>query len=299
MSSTPPRGPVAARAVLDIVRLSTGYLKQRGSDTPRLDSELLIGHALGLSRLDLYLQHDRPLSDAELDAARELLRRRSKGEPIAYLTGRREFHGRSFRVTPAVLIPRPETETLADRAIRVAREWGGELRIADLGTGSGCLACTLAAELPLTTVVASDLSRAALAVAAENAEALGVATRVVLVEGSWAEGLVADLDLVVSNPPYVTAAEMADLPREVGFEPRLALDGGPDGLDAYRALLAAVAERSPGVRWVGLEVDVRRSEAVADLARAVWPGAGVGIVDDLSRRPRVVEIRPGGSGAEV
>ena len=291
MASTSPGGPDGARTVLDVVRLSTTYLAEHGSDSARLDSELLVAHALGIERLGVYLQYDRPLADHDLVTIRTMLRRRGRGEPIAHLTGRREFYGRGFRVTPAVLIPRPETETLVERALKVAREQGGELRIADLGTGSGCLACTLAAELPGATVIASDLSAAALAVAAENAEALGVAGRVLFVEGGWAEGLVAGLDLVVSNPPYVTSAEMEELPREVAFEPRLALDGGADGLDAYRGLLPAVAERAAGVCWVGLEVDSRRAAAVAELARGIWPEAAIVIVADLSRRPRVVEIR--------
>jgi release factor glutamine methyltransferase len=291
MASTSPGGPDGARTVLDVVRLSTTYLSEHGSDSARLDSELLVAHALGIERLGVYLQYDRPLADHDLDTIRTMLRRRGRGEPIAHLTGRRDFYGRSFRVTPAVLIPRPETETLVERALKVAREQGGELRIADLGTGSGCLACTLAAELPGATVIASDLSVAALAVAAENAEALGVAGRVLFVEGGWTEGLVADLDLVVSNPPYVTSAEMEELPRDVAFEPRLALDGGADGLAAYRDLLPAVAERAPGVCWVGLEVDSRRAAAVAELARGIWPAAAIVIVADLARRPRVVEIR--------
>jgi len=293
MASMSPGGPVSAHTVLDVVRLSTAYLSKHGSDSARLDAELLVAHALGMGRLDVYLQYDRPLDGIELTAIRALLRRRGRGEPVAHLTGQREFHGRSFRVTPDVLIPRPETETLVDRALRAARERGGELRIADLGTGSGCLACTLAAELPAATVIASDLSPAALAVAAGNAEALGVAGRVLFVEGGWVDGLVADLDLVVSNPPYVTTAEMDELPRDVGFEPRLALDGGADGLDAYRLLLPAVAEFSPRAWWVGLEVDSRRAPAVADLARSLWPEAAVGIVDDLAGRPRVVEVRIG------
>ncbi|MGA3184321.1 MAG: peptide chain release factor N(5)-glutamine methyltransferase [Candidatus Dormibacteria bacterium] len=291
MASTSPGGPEGARTVLDVVRLSTTYLSEHGSDSARLDSELLMAHALEIERLGVYLQYDRPLADDELDTVRTLLRRRGRGEPIAHLTGRREFYGRSFRVSPAVLIPRPETETLVERALKVAREQGGELRIADLGTGSGCLACTLAAELPGATVIASDLSAAALTVAAENAEALGVAGRVLFVEGGWTEGLVADLDLVVSNPPYVTSAEIEELPRDVTFEPRLALDGGPDGLDAYRDLLPAVALRAPRVSWVGLEVDSRRADAVAEISRRVWPEAAIVIVDDLTRRPRVVEIR--------
>jgi release factor glutamine methyltransferase len=279
--------------VLDVVRLSTAYLAEHASDTARLDAELLIAHALGVRRLDVYLQYDRPLQDTELSAIRALLRRRGRGEPVAHLTGRREFYGLGFRVTPAVLVPRPETETLVERALGAARERGGAVRIADLGTGSGCVACTLAAELPDASVTACDVSAEALAVAAENAEALGVGDRVRLVEGSWAEGLPAGTDLVVSNPPYVTSEEMEELPREVRFEPRLALDGGADGLDAYRSLLPAVAERAPGARWLGLEVDSRRAAAVAALAGELWPHAVIGVIEDPAGRPRVVEVRTG------
>jgi release factor glutamine methyltransferase len=277
--------------VIDILRLSTEYLDEHGSELARLDAELLVAHALGVRRLDVYLQYDRPLDEANLAAIRELLRRRGRGEPVALITGSREFYGRSFRVTPAVLVPRPETETLVDRALRVARERVGELRIADLGTGSGCLACTLAAELPQATVIAADVSKEALAVAAENASALGVAERVLFVEGGWADGLVADLDLVVSNPPYVTSTEMDELPRDVRFEPRLALDGGADGLDAYRALLPAIAEHAPRAWWVGLEVDSRRADPVTEQAFALWPSASISVVADLAGLPRVVEIR--------
>ncbi len=277
--------------MIDILRLSTEYLDEHGSELARLDAELLVAHALGVRRLDVYLQYDRPLDEANLAAIRELLRRRGRGEPVALITGSREFYGRSFRVTPAVLVPRPETETLVDRALRVARERVGELRIADLGTGSGCLACTLAAELPQATVIAADVSKEALAVAAENASALGVAERVLFVEGGWADGLVADLDLVVSNPPYVTSTEMDELPRDVRFEPRLALDGGADGLDAYRALLPAIAEHAPRAWWVGLEVDSRRADPVTEQAFALWPSASISVVADLAGLPRVVEIR--------
>ena len=292
MAPTPPRRTSAARTVLEVVRLSTAYLRDRGGDSARLDAELLVAHALGLRRLDVYLQYDRPLTGAELDTVRELLRRRGRGEPLAYLTGTREFFGRAFRVTPAVLVPRPETETLVERALGAAGDRDLALRIADLGTGSGCVACTLAAELPRATVIGADLSRAALGVAAANAEALGVASRVLLVEGGWEAGLVEAVDMVVSNPPYVTSAEMKALPRDVTFEPGMALHGGADGLDAYRVIFAAVAERSPAVRWVGVEVDSRRAIAVTELARAVWPTAAISVSRDLAGRPRVVEVTP-------
>lgn len=292
MVTANPEGAAAPRTVLEVVRLSTGYLRERGSGSGRLDAELLVAHALGLRRIDLYLQYDRPLGDGELDAVRELLRRRGRGEPVAYLTGVREFYGRSFMVSPSVLVPRPETEALVERAIRAAGGERAELRIADLGTGSGCIACTLAAELPRVTVIASDTSRDALSVAARNAEVLGVAERVLFVEGGWAEGIVGEVDLVVSNPPYVTSAELDALGADVAHEPRVALDGGPDGLDAYRAIFPAVADRCPTAAWVGLEVDSRRAGAVRELARITWPYAEIGVSADLSGRPRVLEVRP-------
>jgi release factor glutamine methyltransferase len=291
MAGIPPR-PTPVRTVLEVVRLSTGYLRDGGGGSPRLDAELLVSHALGLGRIDLYLQHERPLDGGELAAIRELLRRRARGEPVAYLTGTREFYGRAFTVSPSVLIPRPETETLVRQALAFARSRAGALLVADLGTGSGCVACTLAAELPEASVVACDVSAAALEVAAGNARTLGVAERVTVVEGGWEAGLPTGADLVISNPPYVTSTEMEALPRDVGFEPRLALDGGADGLDAYRALLPAARGRCPRLAWVGVEVDSRRAEAVAGIARSLWPGAAVSVTDDLSRRPRVVEVRP-------
>jgi release factor glutamine methyltransferase len=226
---------------------------------------------------------------------RALLRRRATGEPVAYLVGEREFHGRAFQVTPAVLIPRPETEILVELALEWARASAGGagegLRIADLGTGSGCIACTVAAELPRAAVVAVDLSAEALEVAAANAQRLGVDDRVQTVLGSWGEPLQGRerFDAVLSNPPYVTTAELAALDRDVrDHEPRLALDGGPDGLDAVRALLASV----PGVlhrpAYVALEIDPRRREGVEALLRAASPEATLTVHRDLAGHDRVV-----------
>lgn len=282
---------------MEVVRLATGYLGARGIERARLDAELLVARALGIRRLDVYLQYDRPLTEAELVVLRRLLRRRAAGEPVAYLVGVREFWGRPFRVDHGVLIPRPETETLVavvlDWARRRDQPDGEGLRIADVGTGSGCLAVTLAAELGGATVVASDVEAAATALAAANADAHGVGDRVVTVTGSWAAPLEAygPVDVVVSNPPYVATAELAELPREVrDYEPHRALDGGADGLDAYRALLPALPGllRRPGL--VAVEVDERRALAVADIASEVWSGAVVTVHHDLGGRDRVVAL---------
>jgi release factor glutamine methyltransferase len=279
----------AAPTLMDVLRLSTTYIGDHGSPSARLDSELLCAHALGLRRLDLYLQFDRPLDETELSSIRELIRRRGKGEPVAYITGTRDFYGRTFRVTPDVLIPRPDTETLVQHAVEYLRARpGAELRVADLGTGSGCIAITLAAEVLGTNVVATDVSAAALDVARTNATALGVA--VGFAECSWAGALEGSFDLIVSNPPYVTTAELDGVDRDVrDFEPHGALLGGEDGLDAYRALLTSVRDHATTARLM-LEVDPRHADAVAGLIAATFPGATTTNVPDLTARTRVLDV---------
>jgi release factor glutamine methyltransferase len=281
---------------MEVVRLSTGYLDSHGSSSPRLDAELLAAQALKLRRIDVYLQFDRPLEEEQLGAIRELVRRRGDGEPVAHITGEREFHGRTFTVSPDVLIPRPETETLVGLAIAEAlrRAPGGEgLRIADVATGSGCIAVTLAAELPGAKVTATDVSEAALGIARANATRHGVADRVELVHGSWCAPLAERrFDIVVANPPYIPTHELAGLGRDVrDHEPALALDGGADGLDAYRALLPSIATVLAAGGWSALEIDTRAAERVSALAvEALGPGTVTDIHPDLTLRPRVVSI---------
>ncbi|MHB8717307.1 MAG: peptide chain release factor N(5)-glutamine methyltransferase [Candidatus Dormibacteria bacterium] len=281
----------AARALLEVVRLSTGYLQAHGSASPRLDAELLAARALGMRRLDIYLQFERPLAEPELAAIRELVRRRGAGEPVAYITGEREFYGRAFSVTRDVLVPRPETELLVSLALAEARRRGGDVRIADLGTGSGAIAISLAAELPNSEIVAGDVSGAALAVAASNAARHGVEERVSFAEGAWAAPLDGQVfDIIVSNPPYVATAALATLDRDVrDFEPRLALDGGDDGLDAYRELLPGATACLAPQGWLGVEVDALTAGAVLTLAESLTGAAG-DIHEDLGGQPRTVTI---------
>jgi release factor glutamine methyltransferase len=285
---TTPDVVSAAPILIDVLRLSTTYLGDHGSTTARLDSELLCAQALGIRRLDLYLQFDRPLDEHELTAIRELVRRRGKGEPVAYITGTREFFGRSFTVTSDVLIPRPDTETIVERALQALRAGEGRTaRVADLGTGSGCIAITLAAEVQGIEVIATDVSTAALDVARANAERLQVAA--LFVESSWADALDGSFDLVVSNPPYVTIAELAGVDRDVReFEPHGALLGGTDGLDAYRALLASLRAHVTTRRLL-LEVDPRRAHDVGALVEDALPGMRVAMIPDLTGRTRVVD----------
>jgi len=286
----PTEVPASQRMLLDVVRLSTQHLAQNGSQSPRLDAELLAAHALGLRRIDLYLQHERPLSESELAAVRELVRRRAHGEPVAYLTGLRDFYGRGFMVDPAVLVPRPETETLVSVALDDLRSRGEASRVVDLGTGSGCIAVTIALECPDAAVVAVDSSEAALAVARRNAAALG-ADSVEFVHGEWAAPVVHRVDLVVSNPPYVTSAELADLMRDVrDHEPASALDGGADGLETYRALLQTLQGKlAPGASLC-FEVDPRRVAEVAQLIQQRF-SATTAMHRDLAGNDRVVVAR--------
>lgn len=294
----------AGRSLMDVLRLSTDYLAQHGSGSPRLDAELLLAHALGVRRLDLYLAHDRPLREPELAEARELVRRRATGEPVAYITGTREFYSRAFAVTPAVLVPRPETETLvevAHAALRALHSNAGQPGtsatvpavpiVADLGTGSGCVAVTLAAEDAQLRVIATDVSTDALDVARRNARAHDVEECVTFVQGDWGAALDETVDLVVSNPPYVSSDELASTMRDVrDFEPHLALDGGDDGLDAYRRLIPSLRDRMRSGGRVLLEVDPRRADAVADIASETFPHAAFRRHGDLARRERVLEV---------
>jgi release factor glutamine methyltransferase len=284
--------------LLEVLRLSTAFLAQRGSESARLDAELLTAHSLELQRLDVYLQYDRSLREEELEPIRALLRRRAAGEPVAYLLGEREFHGRAFTVTPAVLVPRPDTETLVDAALHWARaRQHAALRIVDVGTGSGCIAVTIAAELPDAVLVASDISGDAIEVARENARRHGVEDRITFVQGSWLQPLQphAPFEMLLSNPPYVTEAELRELAADVrNYEPHAALVAGEDGMEAYGHILqGAAALLTPGA-YVALEVDPRRAEQVEARVAQHLPGAATRRLHDLTDRDRVVEaVLPG------
>jgi release factor glutamine methyltransferase len=227
-------------ALLEILRRATGYLTSHGSTSPRLDAEVLLAHALGVRRLDLYLQFDRPLGDDDLAAYRDLIGRRGKGEPVAYLVGHREFMKLEIEVTPAVLVPNPDTEVLVQRAVSWARERGGPVRVADVGTGSGCIAVAIGHYVPAATIFATDDDPAALAVAERNVRAHGLEDRVTLLEGDLLDPLPGGLDLVCANLPYVP--EGTALPPEVAAQPAHALFAAEGGAALIRRLLGS----SPG-----------------------------------------------------
>ena len=271
--------------VLEVLKLAADHFAKRAPDSPRLDAEVLLAHALGLRRLDLYLKFDRQLSEIELDTYRELVARRAKGEPVAYLVGHKEFMGLDFAVTPAVLIPNPDTEVLVQRAVEIAREAGRPLRIADVGTGSGCIAIAIAHYAPNVAVVASDVAPDALEVAARNIAAHGLAGRVELVCGDLMAPFVGSFDLVCANLPYVAAG--SDLAREVVAQPAQALFADAHGSALVTRLLTeAPARLNPGGRALA-ELDPSIASAAVDVAARNFTGHRVH--SDLAGHQRVLE----------
>lgn len=224
---------------------TASFLKDKGCASPRLDAELLLSRVLKMSKVQLYVNFERALSQPELDEYRELVRRRCRHEPVAYILGQREFYSLPLKTRPAALIPRPETEHLVDEALRLARElWPGQaLALADLGCGSGAIALALAKNLPTAEIAAVDISPEALELARENASALNLAQRVDFHQGDLLAPLSGRrFQLICANLPYIPSEEMARLMPDVGLhEPHLALDGGPRGL----SLIARLLETAP------------------------------------------------------
>jgi len=276
---------------------TTTFLTEKADEHPRRSAEWLLSAATGLSRVELYAYFDRPLTEGERAQLRDAVRRRAAGEPLQYVTGEVAFRHIIVKVRPGVLIPRPETEVLVDAVlptIDAAIDARGEALVADVCTGSGCIALAIAQERPAATVAAGDISTVAVEVAQENAARLSLSERVVTGEGDLFAALPAHLlgrlDVVVSNPPYVPSADVPDLPPEVaGFEPHLALDGGADGLAFYRRILADSREwlRPGGV--LGVELDERMARIAAAEAEEWYQQ--VRVVSDLAGRDRVVVAR--------
>jgi release factor glutamine methyltransferase len=252
--------------VLELIQNTTAFFQRKGVDSPRLSIEHLLAEALGKRRLDLYLDYDQRLPEQILEPLRDKVRRRSEGEPLQHLLGSWEFYGRRFKTDRRALIPRPETERLVElmlNQIPVATSPG--TRLADVGTGSGVLAITLALERPGLEVVATDLSADTLALARENALALGVEDRIKWVQTNLLSGVETEFDFLVANLPYVPTAEMATLSREVRHDPPLALDGGEDGLDVIRRFVGeAPSHLKPGGS-VHLEIGISQAACVVDI----------------------------------
>jgi release factor glutamine methyltransferase len=271
--------------VLKILTWTKEYLAGKGVDNARLETEWLLSSALGLDRVGLYVNFEKPLTDAELALYREMVTRRARREPLQYILGTQEFMGLEFETTPAALIPRCDTETLVEQTIK--RSHGADL-ILDIGVGSGCIAVALATKLPNVQICGVDPSTAALELAQRNATKHGVA--VTLKQGSLFEPFAGTrFDLIVSNPPYIATAEFASLQPEVrDYEPRVALDGGPDGLDFYRSIIPAAPDHLSPSGWLLFEVGIGQAEQVLGFFAATGRFAELFTAKDLAGIERVV-----------
>lgn len=272
-----------------VLRWAADDFRARGIETPRLDADLLLAHALSTTRIQLVVDAKRPLDADELARFRELVKRRRLREPVAYILGSREFYGRAFRVDARVLVPRPDTETLVEVALDRTREIALAMRALDLCTGSGCVAISLARERPTSQVLGTDISLDALAVARDNALRLG-AYNLAFSAGDLFESIDpnARFDVVTANPPYVVSNEIDSLQPEVCcHEPRLALDGGEDGMAILRRIVAGAPAHLTPAGVLAVEVGAGSAPAVAQLfAQAGFEQ--IAVVRDYARIERVV-----------
>jgi release factor glutamine methyltransferase len=279
--------PPKSWTIASLVKWAVDDFRTRGIENPRLDAELIVAHALGIDRTRVIIDGNRPLEGAELAKLRELVKRRRAHEPIAYLRGYREFYGLAFKVDRRVLIPRPDTEALVDVALSRSAHVSLSMRMLDLCTGSGCVAVAVARQRPTTKVVATDLSADALALARENALRLG-AYNVAFVESDLFAKVEGKFDVVTANPPYIVTSEIDTLMPDVkDFEPRLALDGGNDGLDLVRRIVDDAPNHLVPGGLLALEIGMGE----ADATKALLVGRGfteVRVDRDYAKIERVV-----------
>jgi len=268
---------------------------EAGVEEARLDAEVLLAHTLGCQRAQLYAHPERMLQSSERARYKELVARRARREPLAYLTGHREFYGLDLLVDHRVLIPRPETEVLVERAIIEGKgllEDRGRLIVADIGTGCGAIAIALAVHLPSTQVYATDISPPALAVASHNCRRHGVARRVHLLCGDLLSPLPHQVDMIVANLPYVAPTEMGALPPEVSrYEPRRAWDGGADGLELIGRLLAQAPAYLNDGGCILLEIGAAQGDAAREMAAGYFPTEKVEVLRDGAGLDRVILVR--------
>jgi release factor glutamine methyltransferase len=261
--------------VLEVLQSTTGYFQKRNIDSPRLNAEHLLAHVLGRKRMDLYLEFERRLRESELAPLRELVKRRGSGEPLQHLLGTVEFSGRTFRCDQRALVPRPETEQLVEMLISRFKSEIACSRMVDVGTGSGVIALTLAAEFPKAEIVATDISEDALMLARENAERLGLADRIRFLRSNLIESVQPDFDLIVANLPYISTGDRQILSREVLHDPEVALFAGARGDELLQELIADAPSRLRPGGILALEIGIGQSEplmsALADKNyRDIW-----------------------------
>lgn len=295
MSAVVPNDDSADAAKIDIWSIrrvltwAADDLKRRGNDGARLDVELLLGRVLGLDRIGLIMQSERPLAPAELAKFRELFKRRRSGEPVAYLLGEREFYGISLRVDARVLIPRPDSERLVEVALERTRARSMRGFALDLCTGSGCIAIAFARQRPTWSVTASDISGDAVSVARDNAERTGAVRNLRVVQGSLFAAVAGQrFELITANPPYIATGELAELPVDVrDFEPKLALDGGADGLDLVREIATLAPGQLAEGGLLALEIGSDQGPRTVEILQARGY-QDVQLAKDLGGRDRVV-----------
>ena len=285
--------PTETWTVQRVLDWTVGYLERKGDERPRLSAEWLLCAATGLTRVEVYTNFDKPLTADELAAMHESVARRGRGEPLQYVTGELPFRHIVMRCEKGVLIPRPETEVLVDACLEALEDVDAP-RVLEIGTGTGCIALSLATECPGTRVIATDISPRAIALATRNRDALELAGVVDIVECDLAAAVPAALmgtfDLLVSNPPYIpTQVLMNEVPPEVkDHEPHLALDGGEDGLDVFRRLLPLAAKALRPGATLALELSEDNVHAAAELCLAQGDWSHVEVRQDLTHRPRVL-----------
>lgn len=275
-------------AVVDILTRTEAWLRERGIQSPRLEAELMLSHVLGMERLQLYLSFDRPITDEERERLRLLVGRRGKREPLAWILGTAGFHAVELVVRPGVLVPRPDSEALVNAALEWIPPAHDPVYVADVGCGSGAIGLAIAQAHKGVRLYAIDIAPAALETTRENTALLGLTQRVAVLEGSLLDPIPhkRPVEWVVSNPPYIPSLEIDGLMPEVSnWEPRLALDGGPDGLDLYRALIPRAAKRATA--GILVEIGMGQGPEVVDLMRRAGL-EGIRTWPDLARRTRVV-----------
>jgi len=293
------------KTVRELITATADWFTHHDVESPRLNAERLLGDVLSLTRLELYLHHDRPLTVAETDRYRELVRRRGAGEPLQTLIGETEFYSRTFKVEAGVFIPRPETEHLVERCVELMTGGTSSLlqpTALEIGCGTGIIGVSLAAEMPRLRVWASDVNPAAVELTAVNARRLGVGARVEPLEGALFRPFPVQLrgavNLLVSNPPYIPSDVVPTLSREVAeHDPREALDGGADGLDVYRAIAAGAGAWLVEDGIVALEIGYDQGESVPEILREAG-FRDIEVREDFNGHPRVVTGRRPAAEAE-
>jgi release factor glutamine methyltransferase len=284
--------PEESWTVLKLLQWTTDYFQRNNVPEPRTSAEVLLAHVLAEDRLFLYLNYDRPMETSELAAYRACIKRRLEGEPNQYITGLQEFWSLPLRVSPDVLIPRPETEVLVEAVVEFLDKADPNVDILDLGTGSGAIAIALARELPAARIVAADLSMAALRLAQENAKSNQVDERIFFVRGDMfgaIPGGSQKFKVVVTNPPYISHADILELPREIrDFEPHQALEGGPDGLTAIRHIIAETPTVLSQAGALFMEMGADQAESVSALVTDSQHYQSYRIIKDYSGLDRVL-----------